>query len=290
MEQSLNSIDKILITGLPRSGTTFFGNILGSCEQVEYFFEPALVNKLFTYVEKIDETIWKDIFEGYCLNELLANSIAGRRLNFNSYDDSHIFNYKSKSEIDKRLAKSWRAAELEEQLNNYIFAFKTPGVSNYLQKVLSFYSKWNLIVVFRNYEDILNSILIKGWFNDDNKNKITPYITINNAQIPTVISEKWHQEWSRLNEIERAMIYMNEQLDYLSQLENYTRVDYNKLVENPNIILDYFKELNLKPTAKTHELLKTIRNNEKDNSHLLKTNISKGILDTALQFKSSLNI
>ena len=290
MKQNLDSIDKILITGLPRSGTTFFGNILGSCEQVEYFFEPAMVNKLFTYVEKIDEDIWKDIFEGYCLNELLANSIAGRRLNFNANDDSHVFNYKSKAEINTRLEKSWRAAELEEKLNDYKFAFKTPGVSNYLQKVLSFYSKWNLIVVFRDYEDILSSILVKGWFNDDNKNKITPFVTVNGAQVPTVIAEKWHDQWSHLNEIERAMIYMNEQLDYLSQLENYTRVDYNKFVENPNILLDYFEELNVKPTVKTHELLKTIRKNEKDNSHLLKTEISKSILDTALQFKSSLGI
>ncbi|WP_204343871.1 sulfotransferase [Psychroserpens algicola] len=290
MKQRLDAIDKILISGLPRTGTTFFGNILGSCEGVEYFFEPPMVNKLFTYVNDIDKTVWQDIFEDYCLNELLANSIAGRRLNFNANDDSHIFNYKSKAEIDTRLEKSWRAAELEEQLNSYTFAFKTPGVSNYLQTVLDYYSNWHLVIVFRTYEDILNSILVKGWFNDDNKNKITPYVTVDGAKIPTVISSDWHKDWSQLNEIERAMIYMNEQFKYLSQLKNYTRVDYNKFVENPKVLLDYFERLNVNPTAKTHELLKTIRTNEKDNSHLLKTKISRNILDTALQYKSSLKI
>lgn len=290
MKQKFNSIDKILITGLPRSGTTFFGNILGSCQQVEYFFEPIMINKFFSYIDKIESGVWMDIFEEYCLNELLASSVAGRRLNFNSNDDSYIFNSKTKEEIDIRLNKSWRASDLTQKLDDYTFAFKTPGISNYLGKVLSFYSNWKLVVVFRTYEDILSSILIKGWFNDQNKNIITTYRVINGMKIPTVISENWNRRWVDLNEIERAMVYMNEQLNYISDLENYVRLDYDKFVENPEILLTYFAELNVEPTEKTQDLLKTIRRKEVDNSHLLESQISSDILNTALQFKTSLKI
>ena len=145
---------KILVSGLPRSGSTLLGNILGSGKNVEYFFEPPLSSAMFNVIDQMDEKIFRIFFDNYMQNELLSPALAGRGLNFNSNDDSYIYNYKTKEEIEARMSKSWRASELRDLTINHSIAFKTPGVSSQLIQLMKYYPEWNLVIIFRKYEDI----------------------------------------------------------------------------------------------------------------------------------------
>ena len=289
----MNSLvkNKIIISGLPRSGSTLLGNILGSGKNVEYFFEPPMSSPMFSVIDQLDEKTFKTFFDYYMQNELLMPSLAGRRLNFNAQDDSYIYKYKTKEEIQNRLDKSWRASEIMEIIGDYSMAFKTPGISSHLLKLMEYYPDWKLVIIFRKYEDILKSILVKGWFDDNNPNIITTYKHFGESKVPVSIPEIWREEWNELNPTERSMIYMNEQFSALKLQSNYIRMDYKTLILDPKAtIQNLFDNLNVKSTIKTDELIDKIYMNPNSNIQQLPSKCHPQVLAETLSHKDYFNI
>lgn len=283
--------NKILISGLPRSGSTLLGNILGSGKKVEYFFEPPMSSPMFSVIDQLDEKTFKTFFDYYMQNELLMPSLAGRRLNFNPKDDSYIYNYKTEEEINNRLSKSWRASEIMEIIREYSIAFKTPGISSHLLKLMGYYPEWKLVIIFRKYEDILKSILVKGWFDDTNPNIITTYKHFGSSKVPVSIPDSWAEEWKTLSPTERSMIYMNEQFDALKIQGDYIRINYENLVANPkDTINDLFSKLDVEVSSKTEELISKIYANPNSNIQELPEKCHPQILAEALSNKEYFNI
>jgi hypothetical protein len=95
--------NSILITGSARSGTSIMGKIIHSLKNVEYVFEPPTLVSLFSVIHEMDEKHWSLLFQTYLYEEFLINAIAGRNLNFNTNDDSCIYNTKPRNEIEERL-------------------------------------------------------------------------------------------------------------------------------------------------------------------------------------------
>ncbi len=265
----LRNINKILITGLPRTGTTFFGNFLGSAQNVEYFFEPPMMPLLLNCINSVDRAKWIQLFEGYCLDELLSQSIAGRRLNFNRGDDSFVYKFKDREEIEDRLKKSFRSSELESIIDSYTFAFKTPGVTEAISQLQELYPEWQVVVVFRKYEDVLASIVTKGWFDDSSPHQIKPSEKIGTSLVPLNVDEKWKTAWPELSVIERSIVYMNTQLVGTRKIKNPIRLNYDEFVSDPEVLLTCFERLNMEPTQETNELIASIRTRENDNRYLL---------------------
>jgi len=282
----------IIISGLPRSGSTLLGNLIGSGNKVEYFFEPPLISPLLSLIDELSSDSFKMIYDYYIKNELILSSIAGRRLNFNTNDDSHIYRYKTKDEINVRLNKSWRASELNQLLDQYSIAFKTPGISNNLLKLQSYYPNWKMVIIFRKYEDILKSIIVKGWFDDTNPNIITTYKLFGESRVPNSIPNLWEIRWKNLSVEERAMIYINEQFSSLRTIDNYIRVDYEKLVNDPNTHLNIlFNELGVSQTNKTEDLIASIYQKPDNNLNLsLPKGIDFEIKEEAKSHKDYFNI
>ncbi|MGB0806741.1 MAG: sulfotransferase [Salibacteraceae bacterium] len=289
----MNSLvkNKIIISGLPRSGSTLLGNILGSGKNVEYFFEPPMSSPMFSVIDQLDEKTFKTFFDYYMQNELLMPSLAGRRLNFNAKDDSYIYKYKTEDEIKTRLDKSWRASEIMEVIGNYSMAFKTPGISSHLLKLMKYYPDWKLVIIFRKYEDILKSILVKGWFDDNNPNIITTYKHFGASKVPVSIPEIWREDWINLNPTERSMIYMNEQFTALKLQSNYLRIDYENLIKEPlKTVENIFQKLEVNMTHKTEELITKIYNNPNSNIQKLPVKCHPQILTEALSHKDHFDI
>ncbi len=283
--------NKILISGLPRSGSTLLGNIIGSAKNVEYFFEPPMISPLLGVIDELNPESFKSTFEYYITNELLTQSLAGRRLNFNENDDSCIFRYKSKIEINNRLIKSWRASEIRSALPEYSVAFKTPGISTSLLKLMNYFPSWRLVIIFRTYEDILNSIMVKGWFDDKNPNIITPFKKFGPSKVPISISDIWKDEWPGLSPIERSMIYMNDQFSALSELKNYTRISYEDIVGNSHeTVTNLFNSLGINETQKTHKLLLKIYDKKGLDKKTIPSHIDSRIKKEALFHKKQFNI
>jgi len=265
----LHNINKVLITGLPRTGTTFFGNFLGSAQDVEYFFEPPMMPSLLNCIDRVSRQEWTQLFESYCFEELLSQSIAGRRLNFNPCDDSFVYKFKSKEEIEGRWECSFRSSDLERIVGDYTFAFKIPGVTEAIAQLQKQYPEWQVVVVFRKYEDVLASIVTKGWFDDSSPHKIKPFKEFGSSCVPLCIDENWKQAWSELSVVERSIIYMNTQLVSTRKIISPINLNYDEFVRNPEVLLKCFERLNVEPTEKTNELIKSIRSREDDNRYLL---------------------
>ena len=63
--QPLTEDRLIIITGVGRSGTTFFGKILSTFQDVEYDFEPLLMSQLpiLEYEKMIDSRVAQEILQ-----------------------------------------------------------------------------------------------------------------------------------------------------------------------------------------------------------------------------------
>jgi hypothetical protein len=250
---------QLLITGLPRSGTTLLGNLLGSCNRVEYFFEPPLMssilNNLASYVK---DEIWVKIYEDYRDYELLHESIAGRRLNFNSHDDTYIHNILSETEIDKRLSKTWRSHDVESLLFDSVFCFKTPGLGKGIRHLKDKYADLKILVLIRDTPSVIKSIKLKSWFNDSSKAKIRDVIVYNDHYIPSIIPSKFYDEWVSMGEDQRIILYIYHQYRTLENLEGLIFIDFNELVSSPKYFNNLIEYLDIEPSEKTNDLLKEL--------------------------------
>jgi len=226
---------------------------------------PSLLN----CINRVSRQEWTQLFESYCFEELLSQSIAGRRLNFNRGDDSFVYKFKNREEIEKRLGHSFRSSELESIAGDYTFAFKMPGVTEAISQLQKQYPEWQVVVVFRKYEDVLASIVTKGWFDDGSPHNIKPFKEFGKSLVPLSIDEKWKTAWPELSVVERSILYMNTQLVGTRKIKSPINLNYDEFVRNPDVLLKCFERLNVEPTGKTNELIESIRSREDDNRYLL---------------------
>jgi hypothetical protein len=247
---------QILITGLPRSGTTLLGNLLGSCDGVEYFFEPPLMNSILNNLAPcVDDNLWVQLYEDYRDYELLQESIAGRRLNFNSHDDTYVRNIIPGKEIDKRLGKSWRSHEIETRRINSVFCFKTPSLGKGIELLRNKYSDLKILVLIRDTPSVIKSIKIKGWFNESINTKIRDVIIYENQHIPSIVPSHFHNKWSLMSEDEKIIIYMYSQYKVIDDLKGLIFVDFNELISGERYFNTLIEYLRVGPGEKTKILL-----------------------------------
>ena len=84
---------------------------------------------------------------------------------------------------------------------------------------------------------------------------------------------------------------MNEQFSALKLLSNYIRVDYEKLIANPDhVISPLFKNLAVNTTSKTQELMDKIYVNPNSNIQELPEKCHPQILAAALSHKNHFHI
>ena len=253
--------DSVLITGSARSGTSIMGKLVHSLQTVEYSFEPPTVISLLASIEKIDQDIWKLLFETYLYEDFYVNAISGRNLNFNSNDDSFILNAKSKDLIDLRHSKSFRKSDINANLVNGKIAFKIPDIVPYVRPLIRLYPNINVVLMRRNPVDTLNSLLAKGWFSDESlseSNLIFPFEYFDDHCIPYWVKNEDRTDWMLMSEIDRCAYYYL-LMDNVPNIENICVVDYDDLIQNPRKEMQYLCDnLNLSEGALTETILKSI--------------------------------
>ena len=259
MEKPFPFKDFILITGLPRTGTTLAGKVIGSCQQVEYFFEPPLIPTFFHHMAALPTEQIKALFEAYCIQELMNQALSGRRLNFNSNDDSYIGNYKEPASWEQRLLKSYRASELAALSHASIFCMKVPGVAHSLKTIKALYPEIKIVLITRDFNSIARSIRAKGWFNSENPNIIYPSKRVGNDFVPSMVPDPWANQWSDLNEEERIAVYIFSQLEGLETAPKDYVLHYDSFVNDPKIFPNLLDSMGLKYGTKTAPLLESIQ-------------------------------
>ena len=163
----------ILVTGAPRSGTTLLGNLLHSCNDVEYIFEPQVVLPLLPLIGSLDDSTWRCLFETTLVAEGMADRIAGRSINLNPHDDSYFGRVKRADSLlctlpisgeDGRLGHSWSRAETTAECLRRTLVWKSPEAGIWAKDLKRLYPGMRVVASWRSQKEVVRSMVAKGWF------------------------------------------------------------------------------------------------------------------------------
>ena len=151
----------ILVTGAPRSGTSLIGNLLHSCQGVEYLYEPQVVLPLLPLLGSLDESTWRCLFETTLVAEGMADRIAGRSINLNPHDEGFFLNAKPSSV--ERWRRSWSRAETTLECQRRTLVWKSPEAGIWAHDLKRLYPGMRVVAIWRSEEEVVRSISVKGW-------------------------------------------------------------------------------------------------------------------------------
>ncbi|MEO0896457.1 MAG: sulfotransferase [Bacteroidota bacterium] len=277
--------NSILIGGCMRSGTTIVGKLMGSLKEVNYFFEPAFMHRFLFTRSEMPSAIWKQLFEAYTFDDLYLNNLAGRNFNFNSHDGSYVHQLKSEAEISSRMERSYGRLELVEMAETGYFSFKLPDIVFGIKDLKKWYPDMKFLSMFRNANDVLNSILKKKWNTDSQLHVASPeplrdYRLVGEMRVPKWVKEEDIQDWLGMSELDRTAYYyceINEEL--LRQMDHTIVLDYDYFVKHPAQTLERLcSQWNLNKGDKTEGIVKNIYLRSAQREDLL-TNVRPDLLD-----------
>ena len=257
----------VFVSGMPRTGTTVLGNLVGSFKNIDYHFEPPMIKALLGYLQtgKLQANEFKFLFENYCFEDLLVPHLAGRTLNFNTHDDSYIKNFLSDEELNKRLGKSHRKRTIEEEAKAYRLAIKIPASLLEMAALQNIYPEFVKIITYRNSNDVLHSILKKSWFAPDSLSLngptlIYPFVVYANLKIPACIPKRYHDAFVAADELHKAIIFYISQYEALEEVKNFIFVRYEDLTQAPlEISKQLAKQLTVELTDKSMAIIDQIK-------------------------------
>lgn len=263
----------ILISGSARSGTTIFGKILHTFQNVEYVHEPPMLFSLFALIGKLCGNEWKLLYETYLYEEFLMSSLAGRGLNCNRIDDSSIYNVKPVSLIEERLNKTLRKIDTEAMAQNSQIVYKMPDIVPFLSRLKYYYPKTRIVIILRKAPEVFNSLLEKGWFSDSalrDMNLIWPNRMLNGIRIPFWVGINDDEEWVEMDELHRIAYYYINVNSPVEKLQGCIKIKYDDLVEDPYATVKAVSdELGILWGEKTGEIINTVKRTQKDRDYTI---------------------
>ncbi|MDC0426653.1 sulfotransferase [Pelagibacteraceae bacterium] len=274
-----NYINKkiIWITGLPRSGTTILGKLIGSCKNVEYIYEPDALLPIFFLKNKISFNNWKMLFEGYFYLDLIRNFLNFRRVNLNKNDDSYYFNYKENN--FKFNLQPFDIFKKNKNIPRSKIIIKLPNVLEELLNLNKIYKYFKIISVERNSFEVVDSIIRKKWFKNNTIPRYFPVVEQNSKIYPTWLKKKFYKSWNTFNEYEKATFYVLNQKKFSKKNKSVFKINYEDITTDPKKVVDMIaKKFNLKITKKTLNIIKKIKK-KKHKKIFLERKISKNLIN-----------
>ncbi len=236
-EQSRASINRsVFIAGNARSGTTILGKLLYSLRGVEYGFEPPVLFSLLPLIDSLPKEQFMAMFEAYCYEDLLLGAVAGRNINQNKNDDSSIQLAKSSEEIAARLARAWSKEQQVEIAKSSVLCLKMPDTALPLVTLKKYYPGLRVVATHRLANPVIESILKKGWFKDENlrnKNLIWPSQSQEDLLIPVWVEKERVEQWPTWSELDRAAYYYCTITTGLTKIPGAISFSYERLVASP---------------------------------------------------------
>lgn len=272
--------DALIVTGAPRSGTTLMGNIVGSFDSVEYFFEPPTFHMLCSLhaAGALDEESGAAMLQAYCCEELLLEAVQGRGVNLRPGDDSLFLKRHSWTELNDRWQQvnGHRQAIDVARSQSRRLAVKMPNSMDGCSLVSSALSRSQFVVMLRDGRDVVSSIVRKGWLSDEKLDSESwPYREVSDrGNIPYWVPDDRVDQWPSMNEASRAVLmwcHHAEASDRFCESMSGERgrclpVRYEDLVAGAGEVVDSVSAFcNQSPGARTAELVAAIH--APDRSH-----------------------
>lgn len=237
----------VIITGVPRSGTTLLGNIIGSLAGLEYHFEPPtfyMITSLYA-AGQLPLKVASNLLSIYFCEDLLLESVHGRGVNMRPFDDSLILNRISWAELNRR----WQQVGNRHDALVWIgrehsrLAVKMPNVMDAVDLFCHAMPSSHLVLVIRDGHDVVRSILRKGWVTDEGlQYDLWPYRkTEQNVPIPYWVPLDMESRWPTMSPESRACLMWSVHAETAKKVvksgkfpdERLTIVRYEELLRKP---------------------------------------------------------
>ena len=275
----------VWITGLPRSGTTILGKLIGSCKDVKYIYEPDGLLPIFFLKNKISFNKWKMLFEGYFYLDLIRNNLCDRRFNLNKKDSSYYFNYNKKLQFN---LNEFDIFKKNNKISASKIVIKLPQCLEILVSLNKIYKYFKIISLERNLFEIIESITRKQWFKKDTISRFFPVIEHKSKFYPTWLKKNFYRSWNKFNEYEKAALYVLHEKKISKKNDNIFKIYYNDIIDNPKKVVNILKKkLHLKPTKKTLNIISQIKR-RKHKSFLLENKINKKLMNELIKINKNL--
>ena len=141
-----------------------------------------------------------------------------------------------------------------------------PDIVPFLPKLKDYYPSSKFILMQRNIVEVINSVMLKGWFKreNDSLNLVWPFTLINNTRVPFWVEKDDQELWTELNEVDRCAYYMI-RMGILSKNIDCFKLNYHQLLEKPVDVAEQLAQyLETGFGNKTHEVLETVKPTKKD--------------------------
>jgi len=249
--------ESIIITGLPRSGTTILGKLVGSFDGVEYGFEPPLVPYLDAKCRHglLDTKTAVEHLKIYLFYDYFAEFLHGRRYNFRPGDASNVLGMQTTAEVFEK----WNhVSSMDDALDiapGYSFCFKSPGVYSILAAVFASSQDIRVVDIGRNLDRVLASLVGKRWFFDENlgpeSTGFWPFHDVNREfMVPYLVDETDIKAWQTMTPETRTVYICNQlaedRISFQEQYaddEGYHDIRYEQLIDKPATVAEQLAEI-----------------------------------------------
>lgn len=259
----------VLVTGVCRSGKSWFSRMLGSAYNAEWLCEPVglRIPIRWAALQKIEFQFAKKMIKRIC-DEIVYERILLRNANFRPQDMSSIFSYKTMETIFDRMVTIQTRDDVREYLQKKrtVIVLDIPDLLPYIEFMRQVFPSIKVIHIVRNGFSVAHQVNEKGWYCVKN-------LTRNNLRdplykrclldmkeeyfIPYWLHEKKGKEFILTTDYGRAIMYWSNMLDSCSSKKNIVDMEirYEDFVSEPNRLLNEIGDmLKLRWTAKTEEI------------------------------------
>lgn len=244
--------DAVFLTGLPRSGTTILGRLVGSFRSVEYAFEPPVIPYLDAQCrhDLLESSTISELLRVYLYYDYFAEFVHGRGYNFRQSDASNILDMQTVPEILQKWNAVTTMEDAIETASEYTFSFKSPGVYHVLSTFYDRFSAVRVVDIGRNLDRVLVSLFNKQWFFDHNLGEdatgLWPFHDTNGQYVVPYLVAEDDIEWWQTMSAETRTVYICNRLaedrlafeEQYGDRDTYHQIRYERLIDQPETLTD----------------------------------------------------
>lgn len=245
----------ILITGAPRSGTTIFGKIISTLNNIEYHFEPPtfyVLSSLYA-AGQLDKKSAVDMMQVFLYEDLFLESVHGRKVNLRPNDDSLILNSKDWQLINERWQSIGNRADAMALIaeGRARLAVKMPNVMDGMSVIREAMPDCKVALIIRDGRQVVRSVVKKRWVSKESlETELYPYHDIDSpVNAPYWVETKHLDDWVVWSETTRSVYMWRRHAELtLSLLSSPTKDNnlkafrYDELVDNARSTVESFAD------------------------------------------------
>jgi hypothetical protein len=238
--------DMVIITGLPRCGTSILGTLVGSFSKIEYSFEPEIISYFESQAryDQLQDDLIEDILLPTLFHSHFIENLSGRGYNFRQDDFSYILGMKSVPEVLDHWDKVSTKQDAVGLSSEYIFSFKYAAFYNLLSILWKKIPSIRVINIVRDLDRVISSVYAKDWFLDRNLTTEStgrwPYHKTETIHAPYYVDKKDVEMWECISPESRSVYFLNKYIKDCIEFHKkhkfkseYMCIDYEDLVDSP---------------------------------------------------------